>query len=374
MASLRDIVMWPFRRETPAKTRTLRVYLVCHGDDEYHTARVFKSEWDAEQGAADVVAASLTPSDRSTINRENWRSRLEEINSTYRLVGRPPHLAKSGKSLERLVAALEELVATDGRLSIETSAKLREHVSGIEREIDVLTTYRTGNHTTRIAFECKDYSRPVGVERVESFATKIGDLPIDKGVMVSRSGFTRPAILKAAQKKIVLQSIERATSMDWLGIAGVLEDSIAIKSVAVEVKRKRMWRPAAAIFDKDGIEISTARLVDAIAVPLLCRPNEWERSTARSDTKLNSTELVIHGISKAITPDGKEMRPMSPAYMWAFSSREDSARLGILNTSAWPTATRGCVSLKQHCAKAARVSCLLCWSGALLKGPISPLS
>ena len=77
--------MW-FAQQPAPKVRP--VYLLCYGDDSYHTARCFSTELEAEEGAAEVLAALLAR-ERSLVTRRNWRAILEEMNASRRLLGEP---------------------------------------------------------------------------------------------------------------------------------------------------------------------------------------------------------------------------------------------------------------------------------------------
>lgn len=66
-----------------------------------------------------------------------------------------------------------------------------------------------------VALECRDRSRPIGVEAVEAFRSKCADTGVHKGVMVSSKGFTRTAIRKAAVYNIHCLSLDQADGFNW---------------------------------------------------------------------------------------------------------------------------------------------------------------
>ena len=123
-------------------------------------------------------------------------------------------MARKGKSLERLVAALERALANDPETEILTNARVRDRVTGRLREHDVLVR-RTGRHDVIIAFECRDRIRPVGVPAVESFWAKC-ERTVDKGILVSGSGFSKTALQDARVRNIGCLTLEEAERFEWM--------------------------------------------------------------------------------------------------------------------------------------------------------------
>ena len=58
--------------------------------------------------------------------------------------------------------------------------------------------------------ECKDWSDPVGIAVVDALDSKRRDIGADRSIIFSNSGFTNPALLKAARVGIELASALRA--------------------------------------------------------------------------------------------------------------------------------------------------------------------
>ena len=96
---------------------------------------------------------------------------------------------KTGKELERRVA---DAYHTMGAWKVEHDVELAGN------QIDVYVELETaGRLLHRIAVEVKDWSKPVGIDVVNGFATIVkllhSERLIDEGVIVSASGFSRPA-------------------------------------------------------------------------------------------------------------------------------------------------------------------------------------
>ena len=115
---------------------------------------------------------------------------------------------KAGSALEQLVAVIQEYFKDSPNTRIIPNAKLRNR-SGVEREIDVFVQAKVQGVEIGIAFECKDYSNKVSVEKVDAFAQKCRELPhINKKVMVSSSGFTNGVKKEAQGQGIELYQLD----------------------------------------------------------------------------------------------------------------------------------------------------------------------
>jgi hypothetical protein len=96
---------------------------------------------------------------------------------------------------ERCVAAwaIEEFDFVD--VTVTANAKVRGHISGRSRQVDVLLEERTiGNPEGRIIVEAKLHGRPVDIEVVEAVEAKLRDVNAAHAVIVSSGGFTQSAI------------------------------------------------------------------------------------------------------------------------------------------------------------------------------------
>ena len=95
----------------------------------------------------------------------------------------------------------------------------------MQYQIDVLTSHSDGLHSYSTAIECKYRKDKVSWGQVAKLAVAIDDAGIQKGVVVSKSGFTRSARLVADFKGISLVQLRRPRPSDWDGyVAGVSID------------------------------------------------------------------------------------------------------------------------------------------------------
>ncbi len=86
---------------------------------------------------------------------------------------------------------------------------------GEDYQIDVLTSHSDGVHTYKTAIECKFWNKKVGKDPISKLLTIIEETEIDKGVIVSKLGFTRGAQLFADRKNISLVELREPVDSDW---------------------------------------------------------------------------------------------------------------------------------------------------------------
>lgn len=84
-----------------------------------------------------------------------------------------------------------------------------------KREIDILITYTTNGIQHRTIIECKDYNKPVQIEKLDAIASKMLDVKANKAVMITRVGYTRQAKAKAERLNIDLYTVHQALHPTW---------------------------------------------------------------------------------------------------------------------------------------------------------------
>jgi hypothetical protein len=105
----------------------------------------------------------------------------------------------TGYKLEREVAAIYRALG----------AKVEHDVSMAGNQIDIFVTEQTSSGTiVKYAIECKAYSRPVGIDVINSFCAISYLLKnrglIDKAVLISTNGFTHQARTSAREHNVEL--------------------------------------------------------------------------------------------------------------------------------------------------------------------------
>ena len=125
------------------------------------------------------------------------------------------HMPKRTNFFQDLIARIEQTLAPSNA-KVTQSKILKDARTGEDREVDVYIDVDYGNNRiTRIGIHCRDHKRKSGTPWVEQVVGMQADLPVDKTVLVSRSGFTKPAIKKAKSLKMDVMNFEEAKRADW---------------------------------------------------------------------------------------------------------------------------------------------------------------
>jgi hypothetical protein len=102
---------------------------------------------------------------------------------------------KRSNTFQTVVFLIKNNIA--GPAIVTESAELTDLATGEKREVDVVIEANVAGHAILISIECRDHKRPQTVEWVDAMQGKHRDLPTDRLVLVSRSGFTPQALAKA---------------------------------------------------------------------------------------------------------------------------------------------------------------------------------
>lgn len=123
-------------------------------------------------------------------------------------------MPKQGAEFETLTAEIFNALRNDPKYeSVEHNVFL-EGIDG-PREIDVLLKGRVGPCEIITAIECKDYNKNINVTVLDAFDSKLKDVKANKGIIVSRKGFSKTAKQKAKRLGITLCTAHQARSEKW---------------------------------------------------------------------------------------------------------------------------------------------------------------
>lgn len=108
---------------------------------------------------------------------------------------------------QQLVYLLKRQMAGD---AVVTESKLlADRISGLATEVDICIEFSKAGHAVVLSLECRDHSRPATVEWVREMQGKHANLPTSALILVSRSGFTKGALLTAAGLGIATMDLQQ---------------------------------------------------------------------------------------------------------------------------------------------------------------------
>jgi hypothetical protein len=120
------------------------------------------------------------------------------------------------KSYEQITKYIYENLGKDHGVTVEcfgNNCKV-EGKSGVRHQVDVLTSFTDGVHFYKTAIECKYWEETINKDIVMKVSEIIEDAKINKGVIVSKKGFTPDAITFASYKNIGLVELREATATE----------------------------------------------------------------------------------------------------------------------------------------------------------------
>ena len=172
-----------------------------------------------------------------------------------------------------------------------------EGKSGVNHQIDVLASHSDGIHSYKTAIECKYWNKKVNKDVVAKLSEIIEDAQIEKGIVVSRSGFTRDAVTFARHRNVGLVELRRPTDKDWIG---------RIKDIHILV---HIWVPE--VYNYVFLPAATQNIQSISALTsdiFIQRPDgtstsldEITNGTLKNDTHLQRNEERRHSVT---FPDG----------------------------------------------------------------------
>ena len=92
---------------------------------------------------------------------------------------------------------------------IKSPDRIKDKVTGEDREVDVSIRYQIGSVPILITVECRDRNKPQDDTWLEQLATKRWKVGAAKTIAVSSSSFTAPAITHARLQGIEVRRLER---------------------------------------------------------------------------------------------------------------------------------------------------------------------
>lgn len=121
---------------------------------------------------------------------------------------------KKGKSFEDLISWIHACIAEKAK--VVPNAKIPDKDSGELRQVDIAIHVTDGPYQMLIILEVRDHKRPVGSGYIEEIKSKKDSVDADAAVIVSKSGFTKPAIQKADNNNIRIMTYDEALRDSWV--------------------------------------------------------------------------------------------------------------------------------------------------------------
>lgn len=215
-------------------------------------------------------------------------------------------MPKRSNNFQKLVTFIEQEFSPD-TITVSESAMIRDLVNGDEREIDILVQGEVGDYKISIGLECRDRKRKADLTWIDEIIGKYQHLPIDRKVAVSKSGFTKSALAKAAKFSIETLTFDEALDTDWIEEKArvvkweIVGRSLNYKNVGFTFDTKHIpsdFGEKSILFGGDGMPIGEAQdLVNWIkTTPKFVEDSmqkEIEKVLSTIDVGIKSAEIKI---------------------------------------------------------------------------------
>lgn len=123
-------------------------------------------------------------------------------------------MPKRSNDFQKIILYLQSL--SSPTFEVKESHFLKDSITGQMREVDIIIESNTAGYESIVSIEVIGWKTKKGdIEWVERMACKHATLPTTKLVLVSKSGFTKNALIKANFLNIVALTIEEALTADW---------------------------------------------------------------------------------------------------------------------------------------------------------------
>ena len=121
---------------------------------------------------------------------------------------------KSGEAFEKLAEDIfNKLKKFQNEYSVQHDVLLDSQFG--KRQFDILIKHEMAGFEYFTAIECKDHKSKISIKEIDNFESKLRDVNIQKGILISRNGFSNSAISKAKNTNISLCTAHEALSENW---------------------------------------------------------------------------------------------------------------------------------------------------------------
>lgn len=179
-------------------------------------------------------------------------------------------MPKRSNPFQRVIEALYAAIRPAGG-KVTESAELLEPTSGARREVDILAETSAYGARICIAIEVRGRSKKDEIQWIDALVGKYRDLPVNKVIAVSASGFSQAAAAKARSANIDLLPATEIPHHDWpdefqrLGLVSLVRSDRIDVSLSTSPSGAA-FTPASPL-SVDGVAAGTVRdLVDALGV------------------------------------------------------------------------------------------------------------
>lgn len=178
-------------------------------------------------------------------------------------------MPKPGTDFEELAKRLFSALSAKEEFTSVEGPKVHLPGRDVAREFDVVLRSKVAGIDILTVIECRDYGKKLDITHLDGFVSKMEDVNANKGILVSRKGFSKSAIQKAERLGV---SLYVAKSADPDEVSGLIEEAsgglpivvseVASWSVDVNVEFRTLGKTT---FDNSALlAINDTKIVDVM--------------------------------------------------------------------------------------------------------------
>lgn len=195
----------------------------------------------------------------------------------------------TGENFEKLAESIfNKLIKNPDYEKVEHNIKINGKDG--PRQIDVLITSENVGFKFLTIIECKDHNTKISVGTIDAFHSKLLDIKANKGVLISKKGFSSTSISKAKRLGITLCTAHEALKDDW-------DPKIDLPIIIEEETPTDVNFSFTAYMEKgDIIDSNKSPIVNNVDLFKLIE-KKWEEGSLKYSDTTNLQEIILEEIT-----------------------------------------------------------------------------
>lgn len=208
-------------------------------------------------------------------------------------------MKNTGLKFEKLTESIfKKLIKNPAYEKVEHNVKLNG--ADGDRQIDVLVSSESVGIKFKTIIECRDFKGKLSVSSIDGFHSKLLDVKANKGILISRKGFSSKAISKAKRLGISLCTADETEEDGWQSLIDlpILIEELSLQEFTIDAKHNPRFNG----------KVSKEAVMEINGINLIQLINEkWQNAEFKLESKTGYQNLKFPEIKEPLfskTTDG----------------------------------------------------------------------
>ncbi|WP_326956887.1 restriction endonuclease [Amycolatopsis sp. NBC_01286] len=215
--------------------------------------------------------------------------------------------------------------------TVKRNVRLRGHVSGILRQIDVLVTTRgvVPLGTTRVAIECKRWKRTVDVPDVQKFEAMVREVGLDGGLIVTNTGVSKGALAVAEQSSALRIAVLTLGELERWSPPGTVHFDYEIPAAQQPIAARKLR--------KAGFRVAIDQYPDQVEGSVVLRVfRHFGAPNPSGEVQVEARDRILLAFEQAGVREprnrasGSTIQGGTPRHQWIQTTLHDEALVKVL--------------------------------------------